>query len=115
MKRAIKTKFGTLYVESGVGFGYNLYDSKKETIQSYDNDMPVRWSKSLKQCKTLQTFFDTLYHLIGDCFLCWGKSLNAIHKELKQEKGYEDIAKEEIEKTTFRIGNYLVYVNYWGE
>ena len=114
--RTINTKFGTLYAERGVGFGYNLYDSNKELIQSYDNDMPFRWAKNLKKCETKEDFFDTLYYLIGEHTLVYETNKKRMIKETKEWfKGCDFCDNTFISEQTFRIGKYNVFVDLGGE
>ena len=112
--KTIKTKFGNLFVESGVGFGYNLYDSNKELLQSYDNDMPIRWAKILKDSKTEQGFFDTLFYLMGgESTLIFETNKKRFIKEIKDiYSGCDFCDNDFIKNQTFKVGKHYVFYDF---
>ena len=113
MKRKIETKFGNLFVERDRS-DYYLYDSNKQCILFYDNDMPKRWAKNLKECDTEQQFFDTLFYLLGgESTLIFETNKKRFIKEIKDTfLGCDFCDKDFINDQTFRIGKHYVFYDF---
>ena len=123
----IDTKFGTLYIQVGVGLGYQLLDSNGIVIWDYDHDMPIRHAKDLSNAKTEQEFFNTLNFLCNDEGVYFGTNKKKLAGELYQEiKDYEELNERNIKERTTKklvyetitdcankIGKYYALCGYW--
>ena len=111
--KTIKTKFGKMFIER-VGSDYLLYDSNKQSIMAYDNDMPERWAKKLGKCETEQGFFDTLYYLLGgESTLVYETNRKRFIKEIKNLFVGCDFCDDEfINEQTFKVGKHYVFYDF---